>query len=92
MSQFQKQDVIQDSESGARISLQAETAISVTKSDSTVLTPSTLYVGGAGDVAVTTVNGNVVTFSAVPAGTILPILVTKVMSTNTTATLLLALS
>ena len=64
----------------------------VTKSDATVLdNVEGLYIGGAGDVAVADQNGDVVTFSAVPVGTILPIAVTKVMSTNTSATLILAL-
>ena len=83
---------VEASKSGTVLNLQAENAIAVTKSDSTVLSPSTLYVGGAGDVAVTMAGGQVVTFSAVPAGTFMPILVTKVMSTNTTATLVLALN
>lgn len=72
--------------------MSASKAVAVTKSDSTVLsTTRALYVGGAGDVAVTMRDGSVVTFSAVPAGTFLPLRVTKVMSTNTTATLILAL-
>lgn len=70
----------------------AVNAIAVTPLDATVLTPTVraLYVGGAGDVSVTMANGGLATFSAVPAGTILPIRVTKVM-TATTATLILAL-
>jgi len=70
----------------------AHGAVAVTKSDSTVL-PTTrgIYVGVTGDVAVTMAgNGAVVTFKAVPVG-ILAIQVTKVMSTNTTATDMLAL-
>jgi hypothetical protein len=64
----------------------------LTKSDSTVI-PVTraLWVGGVGDVAVTFADGGVVTLSAVPAGTLLPVRVTKLMSTNTTATLVVAL-
>jgi hypothetical protein len=70
----------------------AHGAVAVTKSDSTVLpTTRSLYIGGAGDVAVVTADGQTVTFSAVPVGSVLPIQVTKVMSTNTTATLILAL-
>lgn len=68
-------------------------ATAVTKSDATIL-PVTraLYIGGAGDVAVIMAGDtSAVTFSAVPVGTLLPIQVTKVMSTNTTATLVLAL-
>lgn len=67
-------------------------AVAVTKSDATLL-PQTrgIYVGGTGDVAVKMADGGTVTFSAVPVGTILPIQVTQVLSTNTTATLMLAL-
>ena len=49
-----------------------------------------LYIGGAGDVEVTMESGNSVTFTAVPAGTFLPILVTHVTA-GTTATAILAL-
>lgn len=51
-----------------------------------------LYVGGAGNVAVITRDKAAVTFSAVPAGAILPINVTRVLATGTTATLILALT
>lgn len=66
----------------------AADAVAVTTSDSTVYTPPLcgLYVGGAGDVTVKGRGGNAVTFKAVPAGTILPIVVQSVMQTNTTAT------
>ena len=71
----------------------AERATAVTKSDTTVLTDVRgLYVGGAGDVAVILVGDSAaVTFSAVPVGTILPVCAKKVMETNTTATLIIAL-
>lgn len=78
-------------------SLTPRSAIAVTKSDTTVYDNSNLgplsglYVGGLGDVAVLTANGETVTFSAVPVGTILPITVQKVLSTGTTATLILGL-
>lgn len=68
-------------------------AVAVTKSDATIL-PATrgLYIGGTGDVAVIMAGDTAaVTFSAAPVGVILPLQVTKVMSTNTTATLILAL-
>lgn len=68
----------------------ATTAAAVTKSDTTVFTPPAraLYVGGAGDVTVrmaanTAVN---VTFTAVPAGSLLPICIDQVLSTGTDAT------
>lgn len=50
-----------------------------------------IYVGGAGDVAAVMADGTVLTFSAVPAGTLLPIRCKRINSTNTTATLMLAL-
>lgn len=49
-----------------------------------------LYVGGAGNVVVTTIGGDVLTFSGVTAGSILPVQVFKVASA-TTATLINAL-
>lgn len=66
-------------------------AVAVTKSDSTILPDGirALWIGGAGDVAVIMAGDTAaVTLSAVPAGTMLPIQVSKVMSTNTTATLI----
>jgi hypothetical protein len=64
----------------------------VTKSDATIL-PQTraLYVGVTGDVAVIFAGDTAaVTLKAVPVG-ILPVQVTKVMSTGTTATDIVAL-
>jgi hypothetical protein len=64
----------------------------VTKSDDTIVGCRSLYVGGAGDVAIVSREGeSAVTLSAVPAGTILPIYCHKVMSTNTTATNMVAI-
>lgn len=52
-----------------------------------------LYIGGAGNVKVTTIGQDVVTFSGVTAGTVLPVQVVKVHSSGsgTTATLINAL-
>jgi hypothetical protein len=50
-----------------------------------------IYVGGAGNVAVKMENDQVVTFTAVPVGTILPIVCKQLRSTNTTATLCIGL-
>ena len=72
------------------INLQFMHAVAVSKSDTTVLPVSTLYVGTTGDVAVTMLGGEVVTFKSVPVG-FMPILVTKVMATNTTASNIMAL-
>lgn len=49
-----------------------------------------LYVGGAGTLSVTTLDGSDVTFTAVPAGTVLPVQVVKLKSAST-ATLVIAL-
>ena len=70
----------------------------ITKSDSVNITnnlgneeiPRAVWVGGAGVVAAVDVNGNVTNFTAV-AGSVLPISPYRVNSTNTTATLLVAL-
>lgn len=63
-------------------------AVAVTPSDTVVFSPPLrgIWVGGAGALAVTTQDGTVVTFAAVPAGTLVPIAASKVMSTNTVAT------
>jgi len=68
-------------------------AAAVTPSDSADLAYTTkgLWVGGVGNVKVTMAGGDAVTFTAVPAGTFLPISVSRVWSTGTTATLMLAL-
>ena len=64
----------------------------VTKSDTTDLgVTRALWVGGAGDLAVQFVDSaTTVTLTGVPAGTLLPIQVTKVMAA-TTATSIVAL-
>jgi len=51
-----------------------------------------LYVGGAGDVRLLTRESDDVVFSAVPAGSILPVYTQRVFSTNTSATLVIALT
>jgi hypothetical protein len=66
----------------------------VTKSDSTGFVNGccrALYVGGTGDVVAVDQDGGTVTFSAVPAGTVLPIMAIRVNSTSTTATLMVAM-
>jgi hypothetical protein len=62
-------------------------AQAVTKSDSTTYSPTkAIWVGTAGDLAVIMADDDsAVTFEDVAAGSLLPFSVTKVMSTNTTA-------
>lgn len=50
-----------------------------------------IYVGGAGALTVRLLGGDVVTFAALPAGTLLPVRVTEVRATGTTATALVGL-
>jgi hypothetical protein len=82
--------------------LQAYRAASVTPSD-TVDIPSVstqdgsgnngcvLYIGGDGDVKVTTAGGDTVTFVGLIAGSFVPVQVLRVWSTDTTATSIVAL-
>ena len=63
------------------------TAAAVTPSDSVNLSyPSIIYVGTAGNVKVTTAQGDTVTFTNVSSGAIIPVQVLRVWSTGTTAT------
>tara|TARA_R100000734_G_C3319092_1_gene114254 strand:+ start:5779 stop:6048 length:270 start_codon:yes stop_codon:yes gene_type:complete len=50
-----------------------------------------LFVGGAGNIKVTTVGGDEVTFNGISSGTFIPVQVTKVHSTGTSATNIVAL-
>lgn len=66
---------------------------SVTPNDSADLSKPAraLYIGAGGDVKVTTEGGSDVTFTDVVGGTILPVRVTKVFATGTTAADIVAL-
>ena len=77
----------------ANATVAAHSAAAVTPSDSTILpTTRALYIGTTGNVAVVMADDeNTITFSSVPAGFILPVQVIKVMSTNTTASNIVAL-
>lgn len=71
----------------------ARKAVAVTTSDSADLATKptrALYIGVTGDVKVTMQSGDTVTFKAAPVGT-LPVCVTRVFATGTTATDILAL-
>ena len=75
----------------SRVDYPAHNAAAVTPSDSTAVAFRSLWVGGNGtgakNVAVMPLNGDTaVTFVNVADGTLLPIAVRKVMSTNTTHT------
>ncbi|HVH02474.1 MAG TPA: hypothetical protein VM891_05915 [Amaricoccus sp.] len=65
-----------------------EQGVAVVPSDTAELAAVTraLYVGGAGDLAVVMAGGGEVVLAAVPAGTLLPMRVTRVRATGTTAT------
>ena len=67
-------------------------AAAVTPSDTVDLTNETraLYVGGAGDLSVETIAGNTITLAGAVAGSVIPIRVKRVNSTNTTATNIVA--
>lgn len=76
------------------MSMVATGAFAVTPNDSTNLAQPAraLWIGGAGNVAVVLNNGGAaVTFQNVPSGSLLPVQAFRVMSTNTTATNILAL-
>jgi len=82
-------------------SLTPKSAVAITPSDTTVYGPvgsnggvlDALYVGVSAtqNLTVTTEAGDLVTFVAVPVGTIVPIRCTKVMSTNTTVSSIVGL-
>ena len=76
------------------VSNSASSSVVLTKSDSTSVTCDMLYVGGTGDVHIKhTSGGATVIFSAVPAGTILPVcLKDGRLMAATTATLVTAMS
>jgi hypothetical protein len=67
-------------------------AVAVTPGDATnIMETDSLYIGGAGAVAVRMEGGSNATFAAVPAGTTLNVRANRVLATGTTATNILAL-
>lgn len=65
-------------------------ATTLVKSDTDNLpTPSVIYVGGPGNVKVTTAQGDETTFVGLQAGGVIPVQVIRVWNTGTTATNLL---
>lgn len=74
----------------SHVSDPAKYAVAVTPSDSTVLNPTrSLYIGVSGNLSVV-INGQTVAFANVPVG-ILPVEVTRVRATGTTASSIVAL-
>jgi hypothetical protein len=66
----------------------------VTPSDTTLINCNAIYIGGAGNIAISYSNtATAVTFIAPPVGTVLPIFLNggRIMQTNTTATNIVAL-
>jgi hypothetical protein len=71
----------------------ASHGFAVTPSDSALLAETTrgIYVGTGGTIAALMLSGAGVTFAAVPGGTTLPVRLTKIMATGTTASDIVAL-
>jgi hypothetical protein len=64
---------------------------SVSTQDGTGNNGCVLYVGGAGDIKVTTAGGDTVVFTGLLAGMFVPVQVLRVWATDTTATNIVAL-
>jgi len=73
------------------VSAPAGGAFVVTPSNTTKFRANALYVGTTGNVAVTMEDGSQVTFSTVPAGSVLPLRVSQVLATGTTASNIIGL-
>lgn len=68
--------------------------VAITPSDVTDISNGpvrAIWVGGAGNVALVTLAGTTITFSGCTAGSVLPVMASRVMASNTTATLLVGL-
>jgi len=64
-------------------------AVVITPADSDLVNPvRRLYVGGTGNITLTTVAGDAVLISAIPVGTTLDVECKRVSNTGTTATLI----
>lgn len=77
----------------AGLSAPSEKGVAVTPDDDADLAFRTraVWVGGAGDLAVRWPDGTDTTFVAVPAGTLIPIRVDRILDTGTDATNIVAL-
>lgn len=72
----------------------ATTAVVITPSDSTDLAigfTRAIFVGGTGDLSVIMLDGQTITFPSVAAGSMLPLCVSRIRATGTTATNIIAL-
>ena len=65
-------------------------AVTPHNDDDLLFASRALYIGGAGNVAVVMAGGETVTFRGLAAGSLLPVRVTRVLATGTTATLIVA--
>lgn len=76
------------------MSYPAEHAEAVTPSDSTdlLIVSRALFVGSGGNIAVVMASGAAVTFTGVTSGSILPVRVSRVKSTGTTASSITSIS
>lgn len=84
-----------DALTAAQASAPATRAFAVTPSDTAALAPTAnaLYIGSAGSIVVRpSASGADVTFTSVPAGSILPVSVTAVRATGTTASGIIGLA
>jgi len=88
---MQDKQVTSYSHHNSPVFYQAENGAAVTKSDSTILQAGVLYIGTGGNVNVVTRGGDTLLFSNVADASFLPVVVTKVMSTSTTASDMLIL-
>lgn len=80
-------DPITEGPQKATTMMNVRAAIAVTPSDTAVLDPGILYIGGAGNVTVRMADGhNDVLFAGCLAGTFLPVWVNMVYATGTAAT------
>ena len=82
----------QDAHKNADATVSSYKAEAITLSDTAVIRNTrAIYVGTGGTIKVTMVDGNAVTFTLVPGGTVLPVQVITVWSTGTTASNLVAM-
>ena len=75
----------------ANATVTAHGAVPIVPGTTEIPVTRAIYIGGGGNVEVVMADGQTVVFTAAIAGSVLPIQVSQVLATNTTATLLLAL-